>query len=41
MAVCFYVSDFGEFMTMSDALKTLKNNHVFYSYSIVDEPKLV
>ena len=36
MGLCFYVHDFKGFIGLSDGLKSLKQNNVFYSYSVVD-----
>ena len=41
MGICFYVGDYPEFVALSDGLRELKNNSAFFSYSIVEQPKLV
>lgn len=41
MGLCFFVGNYAEFVTLSDQLRELKNNSAFFSYSILDEPKLV
>jgi hypothetical protein len=41
MGLCFFVANYAEFVTLSDQLREIKNNSAFFSYSILDEPKLV
>ena len=39
MALCFYVEDYSDLLKLYDNLSML-NNNAFYSYFIVEPPKL-